>query len=171
MPRRSAPEPSRAPDPEVADPIVPEDDASASVAAARADLSDLPVLGITRRRAGYLLGVLLAAWVLIVFARQVTDAAAASATADAMRVANAQASAQVAGLERELDLIRRQEFIAQQARLYRIGQGKELPFTLDPDAPPLASDAPGSAAVKLGAEPVGRSPLDAWLEVLFGPEG
>jgi hypothetical protein len=108
--------------------------------------------------------------VLIVFARQVSDAAAASADADAMRAANAAASAQVAGLERELDLIKRQEFIAQQARLYRIGQGRELPFTLDPAASPLASDAPGSAAVKLGAEPANRSPLDAWLEVLFGPE-
>ena len=170
MPRRSAPEPSRAPDPEVADPSAPEDDASASDAAARHDLSDLPVLGITRRRAGYLLGVILAGWVLIVFARQVSDAAAAGADADAMRAANAAASAHVEGLERELDLIERQEFITQQARLYRMGQGKELPFTLDPDASPLPSDAPGSAAVKLGAESSDRSPLDTWLEVLFGPE-
>ena len=171
MPRRSALEPSRAPDPEVADPSVPQDDASASGVAPRHDLSDLPVLGITRRRAGYLLGVLLAGWVLVVFARQVSDAAAAGATADTMRVANATAAAEVAGLERELELIRRQEFIAQQARLYRFGVGKEIPFTLDPNAPPLPSDAPGSAAVKLGAEPADRSPLDAWLEVLFGPEG
>jgi hypothetical protein len=76
----------------------------------------------------------------------------------------------VAGLERELELIGRQAFIEQAARSYRLGTGTEIPFTLDPDAPPLPADAPGSAAVKLGAEPANRSPLDAWLEVLFGPE-
>jgi hypothetical protein len=170
MPRRSAPVPSRTPDADVVAPTGAADEALASPSG-RADLSDLPVLGITRRRAGYLLGVLLASWVLIVFARQVSDAAAASATADALRGSNAQASADVAALEHELDLIKRPAFIAQEARAYRIGTGKEIPFTLAPDAPSLAPDAPGSASVKLGAHAADHSPLDAWLEVLFGPAG
>ena len=81
---------------------------------------------------------------LIVFARQVSDAAAAGADADAIARHKCRASAEVEGLERELDLIERQEFITQQARLYRPrASGKEIPFTLDPDAPPLPSDAPG----------------------------
>ena len=30
-------------------------------------------------------------------------------------------------------------------------------------------DAPGSAGVRVGAETDARSPLDAWLSLLFGP--
>ena len=47
----------------------------------------------------------------------------------------------------------------------------EIPFTLAPDAPPLAVDAPGSAAVRLGAESEHVAPLERWLTVLFGPSG
>ena len=42
-------------------------------------------------------------------------------------------------------------------------------FTLDPQAPALAADAPGSASVRLGAESARVSPLDRWLTLLFGP--
>jgi hypothetical protein len=111
---------------------------------------------------------LLAAWVLVVFARQVSEAAAASDRADALRGGNERLAAEVAGLEKELDLIRRPEFISHEARKYRLGEGKEIPFQLADDAPPLPEDAPGSASVKLGALPVHRTPLDSWLDVLFG---
>ena len=91
--------------------------------------------------------MLLAGWVLVVFARQVSDAAAAAAIADAdARHKRRRWRPRSRPSSSELELIERQEYIAQQARSYRFGAGKEIPFTLDPDAPPLPSDAPGSAA-------------------------
>ena len=45
------------------------------------DLSALPIAGITQRRMAILLGVLLAAWIVLLFARQVGDASAASSRA------------------------------------------------------------------------------------------
>jgi hypothetical protein len=45
---------------------------------------------------------------------------------------------------------------------------REIPFTLADDAPPLGPDAPGSAAVRLGAVADRRSPLESWLDLLFG---
>ena len=48
------------------------------------------------------------------------------------------------------------------------GRG-EIPFALAAGrAGARRPTRPGSAAVRLGAEPLDRSPLDAWLEVLFG---
>jgi hypothetical protein len=173
MPRRSsAATPTPAAEDPAADAAEAPVDASADKAASvRVDLSDLPVLGITRRRAGYLLGALIAGWVLIVFAHQVGEAAAASSRVDALRASNEHMTTDVGALEKELDLIRRPAFIALEARRYRLGEGREIPFQLANDAPPLPDDAPGSAAVKLGAEPSWHSPLESWLEVLFGPAG
>ena len=75
-------------------------------------------------------------------------------------------------LKRELELIQRQAYITQQARAYRLGGGREIAFTLDANAPALPADAPGSASVKLGAAPMDqRTPLESWLELLFGPAG
>jgi cell division protein FtsB len=172
MPRRSPTAPTRAPESEPDDlPLDPGEVAEDEAPKLIRDLSELPVLGLTRRRTGYLLGALLACWVLLVFARQISEAAAASDRADELAAANQQLAAHVAGLEAEYDLIRDPEFIALEARKYGFGEGREIPFQLANDAPPLASDAPGSAAVKLGAVPTTRTPLEGWLEVLFGPAG
>ncbi len=132
------------------------------------DLATLPIVGLTRRRMATLLGVALIAWVVILFARQVTDAAAATGRAEAMAAANQARQADVAGLEHELEVIQEPAFIAQQARGYGLGGPREIPFSLGPGASPLPSDAPGSAAVRLGA-PTSVSPLERWLTLLFGP--
>jgi hypothetical protein len=134
------------------------------------DLATLPIIGITRRRMAILLGVALAAWVIILFARQVTDAAAASGRAEAMVASNAARRAEVHGLEHELALIQQPAFVSQQARAYGLGGPHEIPFSLAGGAPPLPSDAPGSAALRVGA-PTSVSPLEHWLSVLFGPSG
>jgi hypothetical protein len=44
-----------------------------------------------------------------------------------------------------------------------------VPFTLGPGAPALSPDAPGSAAVRLGADTSSPTPLESWLTLLFGP--
>jgi len=133
------------------------------------DLSSLPIAGLTRRRLAGLLGALLAVWIVVVFARQVGDASAAAARVEQMSVDNAVLSKDVGALARELDLIKRQRFVEQQARAHGLGTSKEIAFTLAEDAPPLADDAPGSASVRLGAKAAQVSPLDRWLTLLFGP--
>ena len=149
------------------------DDASAGTAGvpdrAAIDLAALPIVGLTRRRMAIIAAALLAAWIVIAFARQVSDASAAATRAQDIATGNAQLRLEVAAMERELDAIARQRFVEQQARAYRVGGTHEIPFALAPDATPLADDAPGSAAVRLGAEADHVTPLERWLTVLFGP--
>ena len=131
-------------------------------------LADLPVAGLTRRRIALLLGALVAAWVIVLFARQVGEASEATAHADAMRVANVRLETDVAALESELTLIQKQAYISQAAREYRLGKPREVPFALVDDAPVLGDDAPGSAAGRLGMDPARPTPLEAWARLLFG---
>jgi hypothetical protein len=140
----------------------------ASTYPAPPDLSSLPVAGITRRRLGFLAGALVSAWIVIVFARQVGEASAATARVERDRAANAALAGQLAALQRESAMIQREDWVVQQAHAYRLGRRGEIPFSLGP-APDLPADAPGSAAVRLGAETDDKTPLEAWLSLLFGP--
>lgn len=133
------------------------------------DLAALPVVGITRRRVAILASAMLAAWIVIAFARQVGEVSAASARAQDIASANAALRIEVGALERELHLIARQRYIEQQGRAYGLGGAREIAFTLAKDAPVLPDDAPGSAALRLGAQSEHVAPLERWLTVLFGP--
>jgi cell division protein FtsB len=123
---------------------------------------------LTRRRIAIVVGALLAAWVVILFARQVGEASEAAARAESMRASTAALQAEVAALEEELALIQRQDYIEQAAREYRLGRADEVPFALADDAPALSADAPGSATVRLGTEREAPTPLDSWARLLFG---
>ncbi len=136
---------------------------------AAADLASLPIAGFTRRRLGGIVAGLLAAWIVIMFARQVNTAAAASDRVDALAIANGEARTMVSALDRELDLIARQAYLEQQARAYGLGTPREIAFTLDSDAPALPDDAPGSASERLGSRGDGVEPLERWLTLMFGP--
>jgi cell division protein FtsB len=133
------------------------------------DLAALPVVGITRRRVAILASAMLAAWIVIAFARQVGEVSAASARAEDIAAANAALRIEVGALERELELIARQRYIEQQGRAYGLGGSREIAFTLAKDAPVLPDDAPGSAALRVGAQSDHVAPLERWLTVLFGP--
>ena len=85
-----------------------------------------------------------------------------------MRARNAQVVQQIQGLQEELDLIQRPGFTDSVARGYLLGSSREIPFTVDPDASPLPADAPGSAGIAPDASRAPGSPLDAWIEALFG---
>jgi cell division protein FtsB len=159
----------RTPDAEAAESVEPSTPVRGG--AASVSLADLPVAGLTRRRIALLLGALVAAWVILLFAHQVGQASEASARADGMRSSNAALQNDVAGLQTELNLIQRQAYIEQQARAYRLGSPREIPFALADNAPALAPDAPGSAGVRLGAITEQPSPLEQWLRLLFGPGG
>src|SRR6185295_17670855 len=73
-------------DPDRAERAAPEVDPGLAPAGASGmgSLSDLPVAGLTRRRVALLLGALIAAWIVVLFARQVSEASEASSHADAM---------------------------------------------------------------------------------------
>ena len=167
MSRPTAPDPD---DPRL-EPGVEDAFAGADGAPERAaiDLAALPIVGLTRRRMAIIAAALLAAWIVIAFARQVSDASAASTRAQDIATGNATMRLEVAAMERELDAIARQRFVEQQARAYRVGGAHEIAFALAPDAPALADDAPGSASVRLGVEAEHVTPLERWLTVLFGP--
>jgi cell division protein FtsB len=144
-------------------------DAPPGARVAALDLSSLPIAGITRRRVAIMASALLAAWIVIAFARQVGEASDAAARAQDIASANAALRLEVAAMDRELELIARQRYVEQQARAYGVGSSRETAFTLSPEAPPLPADAPGSAAGRVGAELDDIAPAERWLTVLFGP--
>lgn len=171
MPPRTARQTPGTPAADPDQPVVPEPETAAPTPvaiAALGSLADLPVAGLTRRRIGLLIAAVVAAWVIVLFARQVGEASEATARADAMRAANVSLQQDVVGLENELALIQRPAYVEQQAREYRLGTAKEIPFVLADNAPPLAPDAPGQAAVRLGAVTERPTPLESWLDLLFG---
>jgi hypothetical protein len=66
----------------------------------------------------------------------------------------------------ELTTIQSPAFVALQARTFGIGSAREQVFGLEPGAPPPPS------IPMLGEEPATAdqsSPLDDWLDLLFGP--
>lgn len=138
------------------------------VAAARLDPASLPMPSLSRRRVFTVAGVLLAAWLAISFGRQVGEASAATNRADQLRDANAALREEIALLEADLSRVQDRNYILQQGRAVGLGTRNEVPFALGADAPVLAADAPGSAAVRLGSSRGIERPLDVWLTVLFG---
>jgi len=135
----------------------------------RLDPASLPMPSLSRRRLVTAAGVLVASLLALSFARQVGEAGAAGDRATELRGANVALRDAVEGLQRDLGHVQDPRFILLQARAYGMGARHEIPFALAAGAPELPADAPGSAAVRLGAEPASTSPLEAWLEVLFGP--
>jgi hypothetical protein len=132
-------------------------------------LRRLPVTAINRRRLAWIVGVVVTLWIVVVFARQVGDASAAAARADQIRDQNAALSQQVAALEAERAAIQKRSFVVFMARGFGLGGKLDRRFTLSPDAPPLPSNAPGSAVLQAHDPLPSESPLDAWMSLLFGP--
>lgn len=133
------------------------------------DLSALSIAGITRRRVAWVAAALVSAWIVVVFARQAADASTAANRAEDIARQNAALVSEVAALEGELALIERPAYVAQQARGYRLGTSKEVPFTLDPSVPSPGPNAPGSASARVGSGERRVTPLESWLSLLFGP--
>jgi cell division protein FtsB len=137
----------------------------------RVDLTGLSIAGITRRRVGWVSAALVAVWIVVVFTRQVGDAQAAASRAAQLADDNVALAAEVGALQKELAVIVRPEYVAQQARAYRFGAPHEIPFTLSASVPDPVDGAPGSASVRLGANAGRQTPLESWLSLLFGPSG
>lgn len=174
MPRR--PEPQRPPaetpdDPSAAAPgPAGAGDTPPPVAVAPPSLAGLGVAGITRRRVAWVGLAIAAAWIVVGFAGQAAEASRAGERLAAEQATNARVAAETEALRRELALVAEERWVLLQARAYQLGTTKERTFALDPAAPTLPPDAPGSAVRRIGAETEERTPLEAWLAVLFGPD-
>jgi hypothetical protein len=132
----------------------------------RGPLGRMPVAGLSRRSLAIVVGVLVVGWIVFVFARAVADSAASSDKVDVLREQTAAAAARLQAKEHELEIIQSPEYLALQARAYGYGRSDELAFALEADAPSPRPITPLGAAPGSG----GRStPLDDWLELLFGP--
>ena len=103
----------------------------------------LSIAGITKRRVGWVCAALAAAWIVAIFARQASDGAAAAGRADQVARDNAALEAEVAALERELQLIKRPAYIAQQARAYDLGGRERDPVHARPVGPEPWTGRPG----------------------------
>jgi cell division protein FtsB len=130
-----------------------------------------PSLPITRRRLALVVGGIFILWLIGVFARQVGEAEAAQNQADQLRARNAAMARDVESLQQEIALIKEPAFVAEMARGYLLGTPGEIPFRVDPNASPLPSDAPGSEGIVPEASSRPATPLDAWLQALFGSGG
>ncbi|HET9615481.1 MAG TPA: hypothetical protein VFP22_11775, partial [Candidatus Limnocylindrales bacterium] len=122
----------------------PDDRAEAGPSrGSRVDLTGLSVAGVTRRRVAWASATFVAIWIVIVFARQVGDAQAASNRAEQLASDNAALSSEVDSLQHELDLIVEPNYVQQEARAHRFGSPNEIPFSLDPSIPEPVDGAPG----------------------------
>ncbi len=132
-------------------------------------LAGLGIAGVSRRRLVTLALLGLAVWIGIGFAGQATDAARAAQRASQEEATNAALADRLAGLDDELDLVVQRRWFLQQARAYNLGSTGERPFAIAPGAPSLPPDAPGSPERRIGTEVTTTTPLESWLDVLFGP--
>jgi hypothetical protein len=171
MPRRPAPsqEPTEAETRPASADATADDGAAARSSAP--SLAGLGIAGISRRRIAWTVLVIAAAWIVLGFADQAVEASRANARVAQELAVTAGAAAETDALRRELALVQQERWVLQQARAYQLGSSRERPFALDPSAPALPDDAPGPAVRRIGAEVAERTPLEAWLEVLFGPPG
>ncbi|MEZ0240352.1 MAG: hypothetical protein ACAH65_06090 [Chloroflexota bacterium] len=130
----------------------------------------MPAPVVSRRRLAALGIAVVVAWLALSLAGQVGEASSVSVRADDLRLANAHLAHEVAVLQDAVDRVRDSRFVAFQARAFGLGGPGEIPFSLAPDAPELAADAPGAAVIGRPADAEPRSNLEAWLVALFGPD-
>lgn len=105
---------------------------------------------------------------LLVVGRSLIGALEVNAEISRLRDENAALAAKAEALSAERILLDDAAFLDLIARGYSLGSSVERPFVLAADATELPADAPGSAARRLTVIEEVRSPIDVWIEVLFG---
>lgn len=127
----------------------------------------LPRIGLLQRRgaAAIVFGLFVAGGIVFVFAGTLARATELEQQAARARAEVAALEARLAAGSAEVEFLRSDRFLEQQARAVGYGEKGELPFRLPDDAPtPEAIPALGTNE----AETAAAAPLDAWLELLFG---
>ena len=113
-----------------------------------------------------LLGIV-AVWLVFVFAKALSDVDHATAIHQSIATETEALQQRLDADHREQEIVQTDAFQRMQARAYGMGATGEIVFTLPLDAPSPPPITPlGAAAAKSASETV--SPLDAWLQILFG---
>jgi hypothetical protein len=128
-------------------------------------LRALPSTG-DRLRAG--VGLLLALAFMFALGRNLLGAIEKNGEIARLKDENAVLAQRAEALTAERVLLDDAAFLYLVARGYSLGSSVERPFTLAADAPELPVDAPGSAERRLSVATPQRSPIDVWMEILFG---
>ena len=114
---------------------------------------------------GLLAGLLVGAWLVVIFGRALAEADSLSRRQAQEQATNDQLRARVEAGRREILMIQTVPFLNFESRVYGMAERGERAFALEPGAPPPAGITP------LGNEPdvvVASNPLDDWLALLFG---
>ncbi|HEY7599434.1 MAG TPA: hypothetical protein VH741_05870 [Candidatus Limnocylindrales bacterium] len=110
-----------------------------------------------------IVGVVIAFWVVVAFGRALATLNEANERAAALRAETAALEMRLAQGQAEMELAQTPAFQRMLARALGMAPAGEQAFALEPGAPPPPAVQP------LGTDPAaGRSPLDAWLTLLFG---
>jgi hypothetical protein len=109
--------------------------------------------------------VILAFWLLITFGRALGQLNDATQREVAAAAETRSLQAQLEAGRRELMLVQTDAFQQIEARALGMGGPGEKVFALTADAPPPPAIVPLG---QNGASAAAKSPLDAWLELLFG---
>lgn len=124
-----------------------------------------PGIGPGRSYMVVALMVIVAIWVVFMFGRALTQLNEATQRAAVVQNETVALQGRLEQAQRELELVQTDAFLSLQARGYGLGEPGERAFGLAPGAP-----APPQI-VPLGGETAattGRTPLEAWLRLLFG---
>jgi cell division protein FtsB len=119
----------------------------------------------TRLQLGLVVGIVVALWFVLAFARTMTQLNEATARTDAVRADNAALTQRLAAAQNEADLLQSDAYLRFAARSFGMGNPGERAFGLAPGAPSPP------AMVPLGQPPTSQkeaTPLDSWLSLLFG---
>ncbi len=124
-----------------------------------------PGLRVGWRQAAFVGMLVIAFWLVFVFATSLQQLNEATAREASVKAEAAALQVRLDEDRRELELVQSDAFQQLQARAYGLGAPDEEVFALEPGT---ASPAP---LAQLGAPPASEppeKPLDAWLNLLFG---
>jgi cell division protein FtsB len=119
----------------------------------------------SRLQVGVIVGVLVAIWFLLAFARTMSQLNEATARTDAVRADNAALTQRLAAAQTEADLLQSDAYLRFAARSFGMGGPGERAFGLAPGAPSPAAIVPLGQST---AATQRATPLDDWLNLLFG---
>jgi len=117
------------------------------------------------RHLALILLIVAASWVVVSFGRTITQLNAATDRQAQPTTETAALTERLQAEHRELDLVQTDGYQAMQARAFGIGAPGETAFSLEEGAPEP------QPVIPLGARPAAtqaQTPLDAWLQLLFG---
>jgi hypothetical protein len=118
-----------------------------------------------RSQLGLIVLIVVALWVLLGFARTLTQLNMATNRETAIGAESAQMSARLEAGRLELQLVQTDAFQGLQARSYGMGAAGERVFSLESDAPAPPVIVPLGSSLS-DVQP--QRPLDAWLRLLVG---